>query len=348
MNDVSIDEVVRNPDWLPHSYDPDGHLLTFVNVPRNARSELMFLFDQHYGGKFTKISFPGASVAAAVRAERDSERAAPAHFIFHTSFCGSSLLARALEMPGVATSMREPAVFTSLANRVTSKDDQASADRLELILRLLERPFFPNEAVIAKQSTFANRLIEPILRSRENNRAILLYGDLETYLVSLLKRGVKGRIWGRKLFVNIRSWSKLELDLDDNEIMELTDVQVAALAWLMQIHHFDRLAKEFGPRTMLVESSELFASPTATLHSVMTFFGLCVTREEAAQIVSGPVFAKHSKFSDRDYSVEQRQRDTQIVGKANSEEISMVANWLQAFARHHGVELRPSSREQLV
>jgi hypothetical protein len=339
MNEVSIRDVVRNPEWLPHTYDLDGQTLTFVDVPRPARSELRFLFDEHFGGKYRKASFPIAAVAA----EADSANRAPIHFIFHTSFCGSSLLAKALEIPGTATSMREPAVLINLANRLIRNNDKGNAERLELALRLLERPFSPGEAVIAKQSNFANRLVDPVLRARHASRTVLLYSDLETYLISLLKRGMWGRILGRKLFNNLMSWSALDFDMDANEILELTDMQAAALAWLMQIHHFTALAKAFGPRVMLLESSQMFAAPATTLHQVMTFFDLGLTEQDAADIAAGPIFAKHSKFSDRDYGVEERRRDLEAVGNANAEELSMVTKWIESFAGHHGVSLRPSA-----
>ena len=237
--------------------------------------------------------------------------------------------------------MREPAILINLANRLISSDDQANADRLEIALRLLERPFSPGESVITKQSNFANRLIEPVLRARPESRTVLLYSDLETYLVSLLKRGMWGRILGRKLFNNLSSWTTLKLDLEPVEIMELTDMQVAALAWLMHIHHFSALAKAYGPRVMLVETSRMFAAPAATLHQVMTFFDLGLTELDAEDIAAGPIFARHSKFADRDYSVEERQRDAESVSNANAEEISMVVKWLKAFADHHGVSLQP-------
>ena len=185
--------------------------------------------------------------------------------------------------------------------------------------------------------------MDPILRARNASRTVLLYSDLETYLISLLKRGMFGRILGRMLFTNLTSWSTLKLDLDAKEILELTDMQVAALAWLMQIHHFDGLSKTFKPRVMLLETSQMIAAPATTLHQVMTFFDLGLTERDAADIAAGPIFAKHSKFTDRDYSVEERRRDSEIVGNANAEELSMVAKWLESFAGHHGVPLRPSA-----
>ena len=343
MNDGSIGEVVRDPEWLPHGYDADGRTLTLVRVPPDERTRLKFLFDEQYGGNFPKLSFPGAAVADVVNAELDPADRAPSHFIFHTSFCGSTLLARALERPGIATSLREPAIFTNLANRVAQRSEQAAADRLELVLRLIERPLAADESVITKQSSFANRLIEPILRARQESHAVLLYSNLETYLISLLKRGLKGRIWGRKLFTILRGWSALELGLRPEELTELTDMQVASLAWLMQIHQFGVMAKTFGPRVMLIESSDMFADPTATLHRVSTLFDLGMTERDAAEIAAGPTFAKHSKFTDRDYSIEERQRDLETVGNANAEELTMVIKWNEAFAAHHGVLLRPSA-----
>ncbi|MEO7815469.1 MAG: hypothetical protein ABIR87_08485 [Sphingomicrobium sp.] len=345
MNDVSIGDVVGNPEWLPHAYDAAGQTLTLVNVPRAARAQLMFLFDQHYGGQFAKASFAGKAVAAALAADSAAHMAAPLHFIFHTSFSGSSLLAKALELPGVASSMREPAIFTNLANRMNSSDGDAAAARLELVLKLIERPLAAGEKVIAKQSSFANRLAGQILETREQSRAVLLFSDVDTYLISLLKRGMWGRIWGRKLFINLKGWStlKLKLDLKADELVQLTDMQAAALAWLMQVHHFHELATRFGPRVMLLHSDQLFTAQAASLHRVMTLFDFGLTELDASDIATGPIFAKHSKFADKDYSVEDRISDTATVGEAHAEELAMVTKWIAAVADHHGVALRPSA-----
>ncbi len=337
MREIALGEVINNPEWLPHTYNLDGTTLTFVEVPRAARSELRFLFDEHFRDQYTKTNVAFQAVSDAV----DAAPRAPIQLIFHTSFCGSSLLARALEIPGTASSMREPAILINLANRLIKSDDQANAERLEVALRLLERPFAAGESVVSKQSNFANRVIYPILRARPDSRAVLLHSDLETYLISLLKRGMWGRILGRKLFTNMISWSKLELGMSEDEILELTDMQVAALAFLMQIHHFHSLVKTFGPRVMMLDSSALFGSPAATLDRVMTFFDLGLTGQDATDIANGPIFAKHSKFADRDYSVEERRRDTASVGEANAEELAMVTKWIAAVAGHHGVSLPP-------
>ena len=70
-------------------------------------------------------------------------------------------------------------------------------------------------------------------------------------------------------------------------------------------------------------------------------FGLRLSRDEVEAIASGPAFARHSKFSDRDYGVEQRQLEHEAATEAHSEEIAMVVKWIGAVAAKVGVPLSP-------
>jgi len=340
MADPSVRDVALDAEWLPHTYDLGGDNLTFVHVSREARAELMFLSDEHYAGKFRKAAFPAAAIAAEV----ESASRAPMHFVFHTSFCCSTLLARALDVEGVSSALREPDVLINLGNRLIISDDQANRQRLELVLRLLERPATPGEAVIVKPSNFANRLVDLILAQRPGTRAVLLYSDVGTYLRSLLKRGTFGRIFGRKLFNQMSGWSPLKFGYTPAELFEQTDVQIAALGWLMQIHHFDAIARTFGPqRVMLLDSATLLANPHGSLRRTSALFGLDMDEQRISQIVAGPAFSRHSKFSERDYGAETRRKDHEAVTEAHSEELGMVVKWIEAVAVELGVPLKPGS-----
>jgi len=340
MANPSARDVALDAEWLPHTYDVGGGNLTFVNVPREARAELMFLSDEHYAGKFRKAAFPAAAIAAEV----ESASRAPMHFIFHTSFCCSTLLARALDVEGISSALREPDALINLGNRLIASDDQSNRQRLELVLRLLERPAVPGQAVIVKPSNFANRLAELILAQRPEARAVLLYSDVGTYLRSLLKRGMFGRIFGRKLFNQMSGWSPLNFGYSPSELFEQTDVQIAALGWLMQIHHFDAIARAFGPqRVMLLDSATLLADPHGSLRRSAALFGLDLDEERISEMVAGPAFSKHSKFSDRDYGAEARKKDHEAVMEAHSEELGMVVKWIEAVAAGLEVPLKPGS-----
>jgi hypothetical protein len=151
-----------------------------------------------------------------------------------------------------------------------------------------------------------------------------------------------GRITGRKLFNQLRAWSPLKFGFGTAEVVELTDVQVAALAWLMQIHHFDAIARAFGPdRVIVLDSTTLLADPAAALDKAQSLFGLDLDRDQVEAIATGDAFAKHSKFSDRDYSAEAREQDHRAVTDAHSEELSMVVQWIKAVADSVGAPLKP-------
>jgi hypothetical protein len=338
MTGPSLRDVALDFEWLPHTYDVEGTHLTFVLVPRAARSKLMFLSDEHFAGNFQKASFP----VPAITAQAATLSRAPMHFIFHTSFCCSTLLAKALNVPGVSAALKEPDVLINLANRLIRSDDPANRRRLELVLRLLEKPPAPGESVIVKPTNFANRLVEPLMTSRPESRAILLFSDVGTFIRSLLKRGMWGRITARKLFNQLAGWSPLISGYSVADVLEYTDVQIAALAWLAQIHHLDAMVRRFGPdRIIVLDSADLIADPAAALKKAQALFELNLSAVEIEKIATGPVFSRHSKFSDRRYSAEAREQDYQAVSEVHADELSMVLEWIKSVAAHLGAPLRP-------
>lgn len=339
MTEPSLNDVVLDPEWLPHTYDVDGTHLTFVLVPRDARGELMFLSDEHFAGNFRKLTYPASAVTGAIQAASR----APMHFIFHTSFCCSTLLAKALEVPGVSSALKEPDVLINLANRLIRSNDSGNQKRLDLVLRLLERSTGSGETIIVKPTNFANRLMDPVLTQRPDSRAILLYSDLDTFLRSLLKRGIWGRINGRKLYNQIGRWSPLLFGYNSEEILELTDLQIAALGWLMQIHHFNAMAKMFGPqRVMVLDAARLLAEPATVLQDTQHFFQLKLQSEDIESIIHGPVFSTHSKFGQRAYDARSREEESKAVSDAHAEELAIVRQWIDAVAKHARAPLRPT------
>jgi hypothetical protein len=328
--------VALDPEWLPHTFEGDGRELTSVFVPTATRASLLFLSDGHYRDQYRKVTFPAADVASEVVIARQ----APLHFIFNTSFCCSTLLAKAVEVPGISASLREPNILVDVAERLVQAGVGQNAPQLELALRLLERPLARTETIIVKPSNFANRLVEPVLALRGGSRAVLLYSDAGTFLRSVLKRGLLGRINARKLYQNLVAWNCLEFGFSDYETFQQSDLQVAALAWLMQIAHFQSIAGRFGPeRVMVLDAADLLREPVTTLQRVQSLFGLNLSDRQVSEIVEGPVFSKHSK-SKVDFSLSAREREQESLMQVHGEEIRMVLQWLDAVAAHLGVSIR--------
>jgi hypothetical protein len=333
-------DVATDPRWLPHTYDLSGSTITSVFVERNLRKDLMFLSDEHYKNDFRKVANPASAVAAHISEASE----APLHFIFHTAFCGSTLMVRALEVAGLSHGINEPDVLINLANRLIRRDDEANRERLRLVLRLLARPMDAGEIVVVKPSNFASCLLVPALEARPGTRAVLLYSDVRSLLRSILKRGLWGRIWGRRLFRTTASWSSLDFGYSEEETFVLTDLQALGLAWVMQMHHFREVAERMGDRVMLVDSADFLAEPGPALLRIARLFDLALDPSMVDRIVSGPTFARHSKFSDLDYGSEQRAADQSAVESVHHEELEMVVKWVEAVAAHMDVDVDPASR----
>ena len=339
MADGAAREVALDPQWLPHTFDVSGVNLTSVFVPRGSHRELMFLSDEHFAGNFRKVTHPASAIAAHL----GEAWQAPIYFIFHTAFCCSTLMLKALDVPGRTFGIKEPDVLINLANRFIQSDDRANRDRLTLVLRLLARPFEDGESIIVKPTNFANRLATPALEARPDSRAVLLYSDLRPLLRSILKRGMWGRIWGRRIFWSAAAWSSLDLGFSEEDTFILTDLQALGLGWLMQMHHFAEVARRFGERVTMIDSADFLGDPAATLKRVSALFELGFDDSLISDVMNGPTFARHSKFSGQDYGQEEREADQSAAEAAHAEELEMVVKWVEAVAAHLGVELRPAA-----
>jgi hypothetical protein len=339
LADGTARDVALNPQWLPHTFDTSGANLTSVFVPLEIHRELMFLSDEHFAGNFRKVTHAKSGIAGQV----SEAPQAPIHFIFHTAFCCSTLMLKALDVPGRTFGIKEPDVLINLANRFIRSDDSANRERLALILRLLARPFEPGESIIVKPTNFANRLALPILQACPKSRAILLYSDVRPLLRSILKRGMWGRIWGRRLFWSAAAWTSLDLGLGEEDAFILTDLQALGLGWLMQMHHFAEIARQMEDRVILVDSADFLADPAATLKRASSLFGLDLDESMIAAVMHGPTFARHSKFSAQNYGQQERAADQDAAEAAHAEELEMVVKWVETVAANLGVKLRPAA-----
>ena len=315
-----------DPEWLPHSFDGDGRRIAMIHVPRDMHDSLTFLNDQNFGNRFDVAIHDSGQIASFA----DTAPEGPLHFIFHTAFCGSTLLTKALTVPGKVMGLKEPIVLNDLALRTLRNGPSAEQQRLRLMLRLLARPFDEHGAVIVKPSNVANRLLAPTLETRPKSRAILLHSDLPGMLLGVAKAGLERRQWVRQLYVSLSQWAPGGLGQDPEKVIELADLPLAALAWFMQIRHFREIARRFGSeRVMMVDCARLMARPHQTLSSVADFLELGLDAATIDRAIHSEAFRTHSKFVGMRYNMKDRERDLAEAKRAYGREIKATITWLE-------------------
>lgn len=327
--------IARDPTWLAHRYDPEHDAVHFVKVDRNAHRGATFLIDEYLPAGTAKVVLRRDEAVTAA-----ADVAAPIHFILHSAYCCSTLLARAFDQPGVAMGLKEPVILNDLVGwRRRGGDPRRIAQALDGALTLLARPFGPGEAVVVKPSNIVNGLGLAMLAIRPQARALLLHAPLGTYLGSIAKKGLDGRLWVRELFLGLRAENLVRLGFDDAQFFGQTDLQIAAAGWLAQQALFAELLARFGADWVRSLSSEtLTARPAEVMTRLAELYRLPLDAAAVAKIVGGPVFSRHSKF-DAAFDGGDRAAEHREAAAVHGDEIAKVMLWTETVAKSAGIPM---------
>jgi hypothetical protein len=328
--------ILADPNWLPHRVLDEGRTLQLVRLPREERRKLPFLDHRYVPEEAPRAELAFAEVAGAgTPAEADGCR-----FIFHSAFCCSTLMSRALDIEGTATTLHEPQALLDLAYLLPKSgwpDDQRLA--LGIVLDLLERPHEAGEKTVIKPTDFANPLIDAMLALRPQCRILLMSSALPAFLLTIVRRGREYRTWARALATIYRRHPQFDTELTA-DLMLLTDLEVAAFVWLQHQARFARLLSELpAGRVATLRAESFLAEPARAVHSAAAHFGLGLAAEQAEAIASGPVFRSHSKWPHRSFDPAARKREEAVAGFAYGAEIAAAVEWAEAVAAEAGVPL---------
>lgn len=326
-------KIVRDAAWLSHRYDPVQDAVHFLRVRREAHRAATFLTDEYLGDAGAPRVIDRKRALAAM-----PERA-PIHYIFHSAYCCSTLLARAFDIEGVSMGLKEPTILNDLSGwRQRGAERARLAEVLDSALALLGRPFQPGEAVVVKPSNLINPFAAAMLAMRPDARALLLHAPLPLYLGSIARKGMWGRLWVRELFVKLSRDGFMDYGFSPEEVLRQTDLQIAAVGWLAQHRLFAALTERFPNRVRTLDSETLIAKPEVAMAALVRHYGLPLTNDDACRLARGEAFSRHSK-RDTAFGKAERQAEQRDGASVHAEEIDKVALWAEAVAKSAGQSL---------
>lgn len=337
MMDNPVAVIASDPLWHAHRYDPEYDAFHFRRVTRADHRRATFLTDENLPPAPQPAILRRAEAVQAARA-----RTAPLHVVFHSAFCCSTLMARALDREGWAMGLKEPVVLNDLVGwRRRGADIGTLRGVLADALTLMSRPFAAGEAVVIKPSNLANGFAMEILGQRAGTNALLMYAPLQDFLISIAKKGLDGRIFAREIFLSLLKDGLVRSGFSQDDLFRQTDLQIAALGWLAQQDLFRAMVLRFGPdRVRTLSSADLLADPRSSVTGVARLFGLADDAATLDAVVAGPGFTTHSKSGEAFGAAERRAEYADAQGP-HIEEIEKVLVWLQAVADNAGIPLDP-------
>lgn len=274
--------------------------------------------------------------------ERSGGRQNPVSYIFHVAHCGSTLLARALDIPERTLVIREPFVLRQLgaaaATRGDARPDSSFWLRcLRLTAGLLGRCYGDGQPVIVKANVPVNFIIEELMDLHEESTGILLYAGIENYVPAVLKTP-RHRRWVRNVTGELAGGIRATPGLGDVGVDRLSDAQAAACLWLAQMRRFEQ---SLGHRESLrsLDCEELFSRPREVLSAALALSGARVGQARVAEIASGELFSRHAKDPGRPYDRETRLMEIQALSAKMADEIEEARAWIETIDARRGAGL---------
>jgi hypothetical protein len=316
---MTLREFLQDPRYVPWALDLAGDRMLFARMNRRALRESTFLDVRIARTAPSDLAIPIPEILSELRRPSpEIMAAAPTHFIFHHAFCGSTLLARCLEPFRNFLVLKEPWSLTQLSQpRVRRRKDR---DRLTAgLIALLGRPFSAGQAVVIKSGQVGSALPKAILDARPDRRAVLLYSDLESFLLAVLKSDARGQ------------WLRSRTPPRDRS---LAFPEAIARHWLAEMSAFSRLmAPRQGKRCLPVDFHSLLRSPEQVTLGVAAHFGAHLRSSRVEEALRTQILGRHSKNPEETYSKEGHFEERERLLAEYRSEVRLGLDWAGSRAR---------------
>lgn len=333
----SPDELLTQPEYFLHTLDLVAGECEFLKLDKAAFRRLAFM-DQRIRPGTWESARVSLDIMEKLVADRPTPPASkPINYIFHTAFCCSTLISRCLDIEGICYALREPQVLMQLANykRLRSQNAPEAAPQrnlLDTVLFLLAKSAADGETTVIKPTNAANNLLGEIAQHSRTRGVLLLYSSLEQFLVSIIKKGEEGRAFVRKLFNVIRKDSERTRALPLESLAQLTDLQIAAFVWYLQMDVYLKVINDYPGATIRTLNCDVFlADPVDILLRICELFGIKISSATLATIIAGPIFKKNSKNDAQDYDSAVRKDEYLQILQQQGAAIKAILVWSEGI-----------------
>ena len=325
----SPDLYVRDMNWQT------GEALC-LRMSRETYSASSFLDQRTVALDGQNLALPVADLMRAYRQQQPAPR--PLRIIAHTALCGSTLLCRCLDLPGLCLPYKEPYLLHNLSGiwqlglqeKLQSSLADAEPAIMDLALALTNRSYGQAEKPVIKLTDSCTSLLPTLLGTYRDSRMLLLYSDLESFLVAML-RSPERRAYARNMLVRARldlaavGMGRIVKDEDP------ADGRCIAMIWLSLMYPFLRLVVSVPDRVRSLRSDVFFSTPLETVASIDRFFDLGIGESRLRSHMDTGVLLRDSKNATDPFDSQQRDAERKAAASQFRGDIDDALNWVAAI-----------------
>ena len=324
--------LVAEPVNFLHAVDLEADQAVFFETNRRLLSEAAFV-----DGRSDIAVGPPEFARLSELMRASSREPASDRFIFHLSFCGSTLLSRLLDAPGQSLVLREPNCLVDLATWKSLKRRAGGATErlgpaLQLARHALRRPFELGEAVTIKPSSWANNLIDELAADADAILPLFVTIDRPSFLRAVFRGGTD-----RLTFTAQLAWHMASGMTGGDELLAAAAAagrnplaKAANLALLA--HHWQLAAFGRGMRRgpwgtdHILDFRTITDSPLDEAMKACRALRLAVEAEALERNVERHA-GRHSKQPLIGYSAAHRRADDETVLAHHGEAVASALSW---------------------
>lgn len=310
-----------NPQHFPIDYFPAIDSLALMEISHATIAGANFL------DRRLPLSFDNAQIVSITQCRYVD--VSPA-VLFHTAFCGSTLLSRALQAPPAVVALREPSALLALA-MATLRPEAFPPAQIEraarVLLGLLGRPWEPAGRVLIKPTNQVNRILPMLLRLSPASRAVLLYSSLEQFILSCLKKLPEAETRVHWMAQALLPGTQLEKRLGIPVARPFNLVEAVVLTWYAQMEIFAlALSADEGDRLRSIDIDVLLAEPQSAVAAAAGWLQLQGAHEGLeARVVA--TFSRSAKSQSRAFDSNQRNKENTLVRERFGPLIRQALQW---------------------
>ena len=328
---VAIETIENNPDLFPVNIDFSSHLVELVKMSAFWFSESTFLDKNRIQGRCTLVADLDW-----LRQKIKALNWQYSPFIFHSAFCGSTLMSRALDLCYGCLPLREPDSLGSLlryAYTATYKPEKEK-DYLLLLMTLLSRRYDAKEPVVIKSNDYTNAYLTTLLAENNDFPVLIMYTKLEEFVAGCLKDDA------RKQWINERYQycdSIIAQRFPDYPLPALTtrhSAEQAAVYWCFNMLLFMEAIDKHPTRIKTLDFSEMLSNPIKAVESCAQWFLL--NKRDGIHLPAeiNWLLGVHAKDTLYAYSPEQRMEDIHQVLSDNQDDLQQAKDVAKSILKN--------------
>jgi hypothetical protein len=262
-------------------------------------------------------------------------------FIFHMSFCGSTLVARVLDQPGIAIAHKEPQILLQLAeikaaNADWYRNNEQWQALMNFVLSQLSKRWLPDEVVVIKPSNWANSMLPQFIECGGQSRALFLNISPSDFLISVF-RGGSDRVQFtyavlKHLVTSFPEFTKVIADVEAEADKLSSADMFARLALIVHAIQQKAFARAVGNLSLIAEYrchyQDLLNSPIECLQQAAIALDLDFKKSQLTDSISKN-FSNHSKVTRRSFDVLDARKVDQQVCTAYNDTFSRAFEWAE-------------------